>query len=475
MTGNPWYRILAPRQNASRRLIIFPHAGGGPAYYRDWSNQLPDSIEVAVVQLPGRASRCKEAPFRRMESLLESIAPNLTELFDRPAILFGHSVGALVAFEIARLWKSEGRQVVGLIVAGAAGPQHPRTQSSLSSLSDLALRLELARLGGTPAELNGNDELFELFLPTLRADLEILETYTYRVGSRLSIPVMVCGGSTDGWTTIDQLLDWSEVTISECDVRLYVGGHFFVNSQRDRFMGDVRQFMSQFRLEPADVDLWRLRLDVQNNPSILSTSELERADRFLKPEIRNRYITARSALRRILGTYLHFNPKEIAIKTTDFGKPILDPTVHRCPIHFNVSHSGDIGLVAMSARHELGVDVEQIRPQIATAELARRYFSASEVKNLESSSEMDRPCRFFDFWSAKEAYIKARGQGLHIPLDEFDVPLNVDSGPLTVIDRHTPAESGRWHVYPFKVTNGFAAAVCVDQVISNIGLNRLRQ
>lgn len=475
MTGNPWYRVLNPRPNAAKRLIIAPHAGGGPAYYRDWPNHLPESIEVVVIQLPGRANRWKEPVFHRIEPLLAALIPQLQPLLDRPVTLFGHSLGALIAFELALQWSSTNQAIAGLIVAGAAGPQFPRTRTPLYSLTDAALRTELARLGGTPTDLQGNDELFELFLPTLRADLEVLEHYDHHSGPVLNLPMLICGGHADAWATIDQLLGWTEFTNAPCDVQLYSGGHFFVHEQRNRILAEIQRFMLARHTSAADIDLWRLKLDNFGEPAVLSSIEHSRASRFLKPLIRERFVSARSQLRRVLGNYLGIGPGEVALKTTDFGKPFLDPAVHGHDLRFNLSHSENVGLIAISQGHEIGVDVEQIRPQISTADLARRYFSVLEVADLEKLPASEQPNRFFDYWSAKEAYIKARGRGLNIPLDAFDVPIDGGSCPFKVIDRNEPSESGRWQVYPLNVCDGYAAAVCVDRGVQSIRLLNLHR
>jgi 4'-phosphopantetheinyl transferase len=386
--------------------------------------------------------------------------------------LFGHSLGALVAFELARRWTDEHRDVRGLIVSGAAAPQYPRTKSPLHGLSDAALRRELDQLGGTPGEVQANDELFLLFVPTLRADLEVLETYQFRAGPPLPIPLLIAGGTVDGWANADQLLDWSKLSSRPCAVRWYVGGHFFILDERERVLAEVQQFLAAQNLTAPDTQVWRFDLDQPGDESLLSEVEKARAARFIKSVIRRRFISSRTQLRQVLGTALSVAPHEVVLKISDYGKPHLDPAIHPIDLRFNLSHSENVGLLAVTTGHEVGVDVEQIRPEIATGDLARRYFSSAEVAALESLPECRRVARFFDYWSAKEAYIKARGQGLHIPLDEFDVPLDASAGSLPVLDRHDPNQSGRWHVALLNVASGFAAALCTPHRTATIALHR---
>src|SRR4051812_46136283 len=120
---SPWFRALAARPEARLRLVVLPHAGGGPAVYREWVDHLPAGVEPVAVQRPGRALRWKEPAFRRIEPLLAALRPELEPLLDRPVVLFGHSLGALIAFELARAWAAAGRPVGGLVVAGAAAPR----------------------------------------------------------------------------------------------------------------------------------------------------------------------------------------------------------------------------------------------------------------------------------------------------------------------------------------------------------------
>jgi len=476
------------RPAARARLLVVPHAGGGPAYFREWAAEVPDWLEVVAVQLPGRAVRLREAPFRQLEPLLTELRPTLQPLLDKPLVLFGHSLGAIIAFELARRWCDAGVAICGLAVGGAAAPPLPRMPRPLSALDDRALRDELALLGGTPADLQGNDDLFQLFAPTLRADLQVLESYKYRPGPRLPIPVWVSGGTYDGWSSADSLLAWAADCARTPAVTMYPGGHFYHAVRRDSFLPDLLEFVvaacrgvgaSERDLPPASgvADLYRLDLDaclehLDVLKHSLSPDESDRAARLIRPLNRSRFIAGRAAVRTLLSRYRHeeTEPRHLLLRTTVHGKPQLDDSENPEDLRFNLSHTEGVGLLAVAAGADVGADVESVRPAMATDDLARRYFSQREVDDLMRVTNRGR--RFFDYWSAKEAYIKARGLGLNIPLDSFDVPLDGGPGPFPVVDRHSPSESSRWTVYPINLADGLAAAIASRAPIRRFRLFR---
>src|SRR5262249_43042969 len=156
------------------------------AVFRSWSDSLPASVEVCPVQLPGRETRFRELPFTQLAPLAEALGRSLRPFFDRPFAFFGHSMGALVAFELARvLVRTAGPQPVPLFASACAAPQVRDCETPIHALPDAAFREELRRLGGTPALVLHNAELVDLLLPTLRADFAVCETYAYGDGPRL--------------------------------------------------------------------------------------------------------------------------------------------------------------------------------------------------------------------------------------------------------------------------------------------------
>jgi medium-chain acyl-[acyl-carrier-protein] hydrolase len=237
-----WLPTVRPWSRAGLRLFCLPYAGGGASVYREWAGALGDSVEVCPVQLPGREARFGEPAFTRIGPLVEALADALGPHLDRPFALFGHSLGALVAFELARRLRRSGRPGPShLFVSGCRAPQVRRAERLVHTLPDAAFRQELRRLGGTPAELLANDELMDLVLPTLRADFALCETYEYADGFPLPCPVTALGGRDDGAIGRDDLEAWRVHTTARFAAHVLPGDHFFVRSARARVLAEIRR------------------------------------------------------------------------------------------------------------------------------------------------------------------------------------------------------------------------------------------
>lgn len=190
------------------------------------------------VQLPGRGSRFREAPLRRVEDLVPALAEGLAPLLDVPFALFGHSMGAVVAFEVAReLRRRGGPAPVLLAVSGHQAPRRPEVEPPFSHLPDAAFLEELRRrYDGIPAEVLAEKELLQLLLPVLRADIQVLETYAYAGEPPLDCPISCLGGEDDPHVSVADLEAWSDETSGGLRVRTFPGGHFFVASARSEVL-----------------------------------------------------------------------------------------------------------------------------------------------------------------------------------------------------------------------------------------------
>jgi medium-chain acyl-[acyl-carrier-protein] hydrolase len=245
MTGiaatDRWLAYFRPNPKAEVRLFCFPYAGGGASLYRGWQGALPDWVEVCPVQLPARETRFKEPAFTRLAPLVEAVAQSLRPYLDRPFAFFGHSMGALLAFELSRrLQRNHGRGPIGFVVSGCGAPQ-TRTQSALHALPPVQFREELRRLNGTPAPILDNDELMDLLLPTLRADFSLCETYAYADGPSLTCPITALGGLGDDAVSRQDLDAWREHTTGAFRVRMLPGDHFFLNEHRSLLLHALTQ------------------------------------------------------------------------------------------------------------------------------------------------------------------------------------------------------------------------------------------
>ena len=215
-------------------------------------------------------------------------------------------------------------------------------------------------------------------------------------------------------------------------------------------------------LPPDEVHIWTASRDagpaeVAAYRTLLTDEEQRRADRFVQPVDRRRFAVVRGRLRTILGHYLDQPPDLIEFTSNPHGKPGVEGTALR----FNLSHSGTTMLVALTMSRELGVDIEQVRPDFGGEAIARRFFAPGEVEALLGLPPADRTLAFFQGWTRKEAYIKAVGKGLAMPLDEFEVEIHPDRPASLLATLSDPLEAGRWTLVELAAPSGYVAALCV--------------
>ena len=198
-----------------------------------------------------------------------------------------------------------------------------------------------------------------------------------------------------------------------------------------------------------EVHVWRASLEIdsaamQHLKGTLADDEQARAERFIFDRDRNHFIVARGVLRDVLGRYLQRAPEAISFIYGPRGKPAIGGGGAHPPVYFNLSHAHGLALIGIARKREIGIDVELVRPDFASQEIAKRYFSSKEIDRLNALPAGRRTHGFFLCWTRKEAYIKARGDGLHIPLDSFDVSLSPDE-PAELFS----ADESRWKIESF--------------------------
>ena len=229
--ANPWLFYFKPNPKAGVRLFCFPYAGGNALVYRSWAQKLPVDIEVIGVQLPGRGNRIHEPLITNISSLVELMAPAIAPALNGPFAFFGHSMGAIVSFEMARWLRREGRALpLHMFVSGRSAPQLNRCHPPLYNLPTGELLHELRRLEGTPSAVLEHPDLMELMLPMLRADFSICDTYEYSEEAPLDCPITAFGGLQDAGITRRNLEPWREQTGSSFTLRMLPGNHFFLHS-----------------------------------------------------------------------------------------------------------------------------------------------------------------------------------------------------------------------------------------------------
>jgi surfactin synthase thioesterase subunit len=230
------------RSRARIRLFCLPHAGGGAASYFAWTRRLAPEIEVVSVRYPGRETRHREPPARRVAQIVPAIANAICgDVGIGPYAVFGHSYGALAAFEVCRELAERGAPAPArLLVSGRPAPHLQPRLSPVHDADDAELYARLREMGGTPPEILADAGLMARLLPTLRADLEAAETYLHRPGSALDTPISVFGGEQDLYTEPSDLQAWARYTRSGHRVRIYRGRHFFLHDDPEQVLADVR-------------------------------------------------------------------------------------------------------------------------------------------------------------------------------------------------------------------------------------------
>ncbi|MDB9525389.1 alpha/beta fold hydrolase [Oscillatoria sp. CS-180] len=243
----PWLKSFNTSAKATSRLFCFPYAGGSSQIFRTWPKYLPDEIEVVAVELPGRGSRFREAPFTDLVALVQALLDVLPPYLDKPFAFFGHSMGGLIAFELAQQMQRSPNRPFHLIVSGHAAPQNPPVRPPIHDLPKVEFIEQIRQLNGTPSELLDSQEFQQLFLPVLRSDFTLLETYQYLPNrSPLEIPLTVLGGLQDPDVSCDDLQDWQTQTQKEFSAILFTGDHFFINAVQQ----DVLETLAEI-LRPA--------------------------------------------------------------------------------------------------------------------------------------------------------------------------------------------------------------------------------
>jgi len=239
--GTSWVRRLrsagavagAAGDAASRvRLVCFPHAGGAATAFAPLAQALPPAIETLALQYPGRQDRLAEPCLESVDDLVAALLPELRPCLDVPFALFGHSTGAVVAYEVARvLEREDGVVPVGLVASGRRGPSTHRDEH-VHRGGDRSLLREVARLGGTPPELLADEEVQQMMLPALRGDYKAIETYEWRPGPPLACPIWAVVGEDDPLATEAEAAAWRAQSGPGFELHVLPGGHFYLVDQQ---------------------------------------------------------------------------------------------------------------------------------------------------------------------------------------------------------------------------------------------------
>ncbi len=239
---NPWFSVKKPVPDALIRLFCFPYAGGSAQIFQDWCDSLPAEVEVIGVQYPGRGARFVDPLIGSCDDMVAAMLPNILPALDKPFVFFGHSNGAMLSFELARLLQQQGvSNQLHHFVSAKRAIHLPARKRALHNLPDAEFMQELEQLGGTPREILAQKELMELFLPVLRSDFSLGETFTYKGDHKLDCDATLLYGTSDVDVPHEDVLKWHELMAGQVDTRVYDGDHFFINSHKE----EVLDFLNQ--------------------------------------------------------------------------------------------------------------------------------------------------------------------------------------------------------------------------------------
>ena len=237
-----WFTASVGKRPAKLRLFCFPYAGGRAAIFRSRHKLLPDTVELCAFQLPGHGNRMRESPSANASDLASEISAVFPRYLDKPFAIFGHSVGALIGFELARHLRSDhGVEPAHLFASGRGAPQVPETEDFTHKLPDDEFIEELRRLNGTPEDALQHPELMKMIIPVLRAGFEMSQTYEYKEQPPLSCPITVFGGIKDTDVTRESLSAWQEQTSSGFTLRMLPGTHFFLHEYERELLQMISQ------------------------------------------------------------------------------------------------------------------------------------------------------------------------------------------------------------------------------------------
>lgn len=245
-----WLRRFHPSDQAAVRLVCFPHAGGASTYYFPVSRTLSPSIEVIAVQYPGRQDRRFEPPIGDVHTLADHVVAALGPVASQPLALFGHSLGAMVAFEVARRLEDAGSTPLGLFASGRRAPSCYRAEF-VHTYDDARLIFNMKALSGTDSRLLDDAEFLRSVLPTLRSDYKAAETYQHRPGPPLRCPIVTLAGDQDSMVTQEEAAQWRQHTSGSFRLEMFPGGHFYLDAHAARVMRLISELVNTWFEHPS--------------------------------------------------------------------------------------------------------------------------------------------------------------------------------------------------------------------------------
>jgi len=237
-SSTTWVRRFHPSAAPVARLVCFPHAGGSASYYFPLSQAMTPSVEVLALQYPGRQDRMAETPLTSIRDFAAHAFEALQPWADLPLVFFGHSMGATIAFEVARLFDAADTSVQGLFVSGRRAPTTHRDER-VHLQSDDAIVAEVMTLDGTDSGLLSDTDFLRMILPAIKNDYRAIETYRYRPSRGLRCPITAMVGDDDPKATLDEVRAWREQTSGPFELQVFTGGHFYLSGHQSEIVNAI--------------------------------------------------------------------------------------------------------------------------------------------------------------------------------------------------------------------------------------------
>lgn len=231
-----WFRAFKPVTSPRMRLFCFPYGGSGPSIFREWPEHLPADIEVTGILYPGRESRVMEPLIDNIVAMAESLLPAIVPRLKQPFAFFGHSMGALVSFELTRLLSAKHNLAPEHLFMSAAGGPHIPTEEPIHHLPDAEFLQALIQLNGMPQEVLQNTELLEYALPIIRNDFTACAEYRFIDGAAVKCPITAIGGANDPRVGPDHMEQWEQHAPGGFDLHMLPGDHFFIEPQQQKIL-----------------------------------------------------------------------------------------------------------------------------------------------------------------------------------------------------------------------------------------------
>ncbi|MFD3524101.1 thioesterase II family protein [Streptomyces sp. NPDC058653] len=246
----PWIRRFRPASEARTQLVCLPHAGGSAPFFLPMTKSLSPETDVLAVQYPGRQDRRDEKGIPSIPRLADAVARELLEWADRPMTLFGHSMGASVAFEVARRLRDADVEVLGLIVSGRCAPPC-RCIARRRLFTDEDILRNVRKLSGTDSEVLGDEDVVRMILPALRNDYSAVLSYRSEPGATVPYPIVSLMGDSDPQVPVIDARPWADHTESTFDMHVFPGGHFYLNDQHADVARTVRHHINRWSTADA--------------------------------------------------------------------------------------------------------------------------------------------------------------------------------------------------------------------------------